>query len=148
MKEARWCHGCMIRGGHGLPKLSLCPTLLHTAGGPPLKHPYGHFCGGPPGGRAVFSHLQPLWTPHDVHLWEEARWCNRIPRRKANNSPNPRISSGRRRTSSVPSLSSLFTSQLFSSEILGRSSSLTGAQVAAMIRQTLNGYSDLNQELP
>jgi hypothetical protein len=48
----------MARGGHGLPKVSLglpCATLLHPAGGPPLKWPYGRFMVGLPAGVACLQ---------------------------------------------------------------------------------------------
>jgi hypothetical protein len=40
------------------------PTLLHPAGGPPLKRPYDSFKGGPPLGQTACGRLQPfLDTP-------------------------------------------------------------------------------------
>jgi hypothetical protein len=45
---------------------SPCPTLLHPAGGPPLKWPYGQFGGGPPTGRVAWGRVLPFWTPHAV----------------------------------------------------------------------------------
>jgi hypothetical protein len=47
---------------------SPCLTLLHSAGGPPLKQPYGHFRGGLPVGWVAYGRLLPLWTPHAVRL--------------------------------------------------------------------------------
>jgi hypothetical protein len=63
----------MARGGHGLPKVSLGPTLLCSAGGPPLKQPYGRFRVGPPAGLVACGRLLPFWTPHAVSLF----WLNK-----------------------------------------------------------------------
>jgi hypothetical protein len=61
----------MARGGHGLPKVSLGPVmpyLIHLAGGPSLKWPYGRFRGGTPPGRVAGGHFLPPWTPLAVCL--------------------------------------------------------------------------------
>jgi hypothetical protein len=45
-KERRGKHGRMTRGGHGLFKVSLGPTMPYLStpfGQPPLKRPQGHF---------------------------------------------------------------------------------------------------------
>jgi hypothetical protein len=41
-----------------------CPTLLHLAGGRPLKRPSGHFRDGSPTGWAAGGCLLPIWIPH------------------------------------------------------------------------------------
>jgi hypothetical protein len=65
------CHGCMARGGHGLPWVSLglaLPNPLRPAGRPSLKRRYGHFRGGLPTGRAACGRVLPFWTPHAICL--------------------------------------------------------------------------------
>jgi hypothetical protein len=61
-------HGRMARGGHGLPKVSSglpCPTLLRSAGGPPLKRSYGCLRGDPPTGQTACG-SRPSSTPFDT----------------------------------------------------------------------------------
>jgi hypothetical protein len=48
------------------------PTLLRSAGGPPLKRHHGHLSGGPPAGRLACGCLLPFWTPHAVRLWNNS----------------------------------------------------------------------------
>jgi hypothetical protein len=65
-------NGRMVRGGHGLSKVSLGPTLPYPStlcGWAPLR-PYGCFRGGPSAEWAAFSRFLPPWTPHAVRLWE------------------------------------------------------------------------------
>jgi hypothetical protein len=45
-----------------------CPTLLHPAGGIPLRLPYDRFWGGPPAGRGACGRPLPFWTPHAARL--------------------------------------------------------------------------------
>jgi hypothetical protein len=45
-----------------------CPNLLHPAGEPPLKRPYGSFRNDPPAWRSACGRHPPLWTPHAVRL--------------------------------------------------------------------------------
>jgi hypothetical protein len=67
-------HGRMVRGGHGLPKVSPGPTMTYpSTPWPPLKRPYSLFKGGQPAGRAASDHLLPLWTPHAERLWMPQR---------------------------------------------------------------------------
>jgi hypothetical protein len=47
-------HGRMARGGHGIPKVLLGPTMPY----------YTILCG-----QVACGHLLPLWTPHAVRLW-------------------------------------------------------------------------------
>jgi hypothetical protein len=66
MKHVDLIHRRMARGGHGLPTVSLgppYPTLLHPAGGPPLKRPYGLFMG------------DPLVTPRRTPMTATALWA-------------------------------------------------------------------------
>jgi hypothetical protein len=57
-----------VRQGMATDSLKLnlgppCLTLLHPAGGSPLKRPYNHFRGGPPAGPAAFGHLLTFGHP-------------------------------------------------------------------------------------
>jgi hypothetical protein len=58
----------MVRGTHGLPKISLEPAMPNPSlpcGRPPLKLPYGRF----KGGRAACGHpTTPLGTPRRTPL--------------------------------------------------------------------------------
>jgi hypothetical protein len=60
-------HGCMGRGGHGLPKVSLGSTRPNPSE-QPLKRPYSCFRGGPPTEQAACGHLLSFWTPQAVRL--------------------------------------------------------------------------------
>jgi hypothetical protein len=56
-------HGCMARGGLGLPEILLglaMPDPSTPCGGPPLKWPYSCFRGGCPGGRWRAAVFYPL----------------------------------------------------------------------------------------
>jgi hypothetical protein len=68
-------HRHIVRGGHGLPKVSSGPAMPYpspsTPCRPPLKWPYGGKRGDQPAGWVACSHLLRLWTPHALRLCKE-----------------------------------------------------------------------------
>jgi hypothetical protein len=68
-------HGCMARGGYGLPKAWLGPTMPYFStpcGWPPLNRPYSHFWGSPPAMWAAYGLLLPLTEPDATRLCRPA----------------------------------------------------------------------------
>jgi hypothetical protein len=63
-----WTFLSSTRARHALPFYAL--SL-----GPPLKHPYSRFRGGPLTGRAACCRLVPFWTPPAVRPWKQQIDC-------------------------------------------------------------------------